>query len=177
MQKDVEYYGFSPVKHSGLTFGVEKLEDILHEIEPHCTEHWFETEGYLETYMNVDWPRYVMMERNKTLAVFTVRAGSQLGGYIIFTIQPHANAQHFLLACEAAFFIHPNHRGRAAIRLLDYAEDSLRKLGVHYVTIGDKSPSGGASLDGLLGRRGYQPYAVTHIKILEDDDGTLLGRT
>lgn len=174
MPRDVEYYGFDIHTHGGLVFGVEKLEAIAHEIEPHCAEHWTETEGYLETYMNVDWPRYIMMERKSTLILFSVRtADGELAGYIIFTIAPHANAQHKLLASEAAFFMAPAHRGTAVLRLVDYAEDSLRKLGVHYVTIGDKSPSGGASLERLLGRRGYQTYAVTHIKILEDDDGNL----
>jgi hypothetical protein len=59
------------------------------------------------------------------------------------------------------------HRGTAVIRLLNYAEDILKRLGVQYITIGDKSPSGGASLGKLLGRRGYKPFAITHIKKLE----------
>jgi len=163
------YYGFDPIYRGGYAFGVEKMEDCLDEMIPLLADHWDETEGYLDAEMNVDYARYISMERRSMLIMFTLRdTATTLVGHLVFTITPHANVQHKLLACEQALFIHPSHRGTAVIRLLDYAEDCLRALGVHYLTIGDKSPAGGASLGKLLGKRGYRPFAITHIKNLED---------
>lgn len=165
----VQYYAYPPKQVAQYVCGVERMEDTLDELIPLHAAHWEETEKYLGEPMNVDYPRYIAMERKAGLVMFTVRAADNaLAGYIVFTLCPHANVQHRLLASEASLFIHPDHRGKAVLYLLDYAEDCLRQLGVHYVTIGDKSPAGGAPLDKLLGRRGYSPFAITHIKILED---------
>jgi hypothetical protein len=164
------YYGFDPLYRGGYAFGIERLEDILPEIVPLHKEHWEETErGYLGEDMNVDYARYTAMERTSTLVLFTVRAtDTSLAGSVVFSIGPHTNCQHKLLACEVSLFMVPAHRGTAVLRLLDYAEDCLQQLGVHYITIGDKSPVGGPSLRKLLGRRGYQPCSITHIKKLEE---------
>jgi GNAT superfamily N-acetyltransferase len=170
----ISYKGFPPLERGSYVYGIEKFEDTLGELIPCHALHWEETEGYLGEPMNVDYARYVAMERQAQLVMFTARTtAGELAGYVVFTLGPHANVQHRLLACEASLFVHPDHRGAVVIRLLDHAEDCLRKMGVHYVTIGDKSPCGGASLEKLLERRSYQAYAVTYIKTLGDSDGTV----
>jgi GNAT superfamily N-acetyltransferase len=163
------YHGFPPVYHGGYAYGIERIENTIDELLPLHAKHWEETErAYFDEDLNVDYARYVMMEQESKLVMFTCRATDcSMAGNIIFSLGPHANSKHNLLASEVALFVHPDHRGRAVLRLLDYAEDCLLALGVHYITIGDKSPCGGASLDKLLGRRGFKPFAITHIKKLE----------
>lgn len=164
------YYAMDPLYRGGYAFGIEKAEHVLGELIPLHKLHWEDTERrYFDEDMNPDYERYIAAERDSKLVMFTIRdIDTALVGHVAFVLGPHHNAKHVLLASEQVLFIHPDHRGRCVIRLLDYAEGCLRRLGVQYVTLNDKSPSGGASLAKLVGRRGYKPFAVAYMKKLGD---------
>ena len=163
------YYGKEPLYVGGYAYGIEKLEHALHELEPLHAKHWEETERrYLKEDMDPDYSSYIELEQDSQLIMVTCRAtDTTLAGHIVFTLAPHTNVQSKLVASEEALYMHPDHRGRAVLRLLDYAEDALWRLGVHYIVMNDKAPSGGVSLEPLLGRRGFAPFAVSYIKKLE----------
>lgn len=161
-----QYFGRDPLYKGGYAYGIEKLSDILAEIIPLHEEHWDETERpYLHTDMWPDYSRYLDLERAGQAVQFTARAANtRLAAQMIFTIAPHPHAMHKIVAAEQALYCHPDHRGRCVIRLLDYAEQSLWELGMDYIIINDKSPSGGADLEPLLSRQGFEGFAKSYIK-------------
>ena len=133
-------------------------------------EHWNDTEvRYRGDGMNPDYERFARDQRNGHFTVFTARHidTAELVANLMYFLSHDYHNKDNLVGVEDAFFVTPEHRrGRLAIRLLDYAEEVLKGLGVNFVGMSDKSPCGGADLSRLLKRRGYNPVAVYYLKEL-----------
>jgi len=165
------YHGPEPVTYRDCVIGVERLEDVVDDIRFLHKEHWDETETlYLPGRMDPDYERMIMMEREYRFVLFVVRGPTgDIVGNLAYHMNYSLHQRGLLIASEDAFFITKAYRnGRLAIKLLEYAERILAGVGVHCLTIGDKSPAGGASLEKLVTRRGYQPVVKGYVKMLED---------
>ena len=169
-----KYYRVPPEIHKGVVYGVESLAEIHGELRVLWDEHWEETErGYYESDMEPAVEELIALEKEGNLLQFTARAGgedivAQLIYCLAFTYQNRGR----LRATEEGFFVRPEYRGvrggGIALRLLDFAEQTLRDLGVKMICMGDKSPLGGPGLGSLVRRRGYQPVAIQYMKVIED---------
>lgn len=73
------------------------------------------------------------------LRCITVREDNELIGYAIFIVQPHLHYKTCLTAFEDIYFLKKEHRkGRVGLRLLQFAEDVLKKEGVNRVIMHTK---------------------------------------
>ncbi len=163
---------FPPVEFGEYIIGVEKIKEILPEVEKLHKEHWAETEVlYLQRLMNPDYENYVALEDNEQFILFTVRRDKKLVGDLMYYMGKCNHTRGAKLAKEDAFFISKPYRGSGlAKKYLDYAEYCLRQLGVNQIGMSDKSPCGGKHLGKLLEPMGYKPVALFYIKDLENFD-------
>ena len=69
----------------------------------------------------------------------TCRIDGELVGYIVFTLSPHLHYKSCLTAYEDVYFVKKEHRkGRIGIRLFQYAEQALKRIGVKRVVMHTK---------------------------------------
>lgn len=163
------YHGPKPVEYLGYTIGLERLEDILTEVKFLHSQHWNETQGYLSAPLDPDYDQMIAMERNYNLVLFIVRApDGTVAGNLCYHLGYSLHQKGKLIASEDALFITKAHRkGRICIKLLEYAERILTTIGVHYITIGDKSPAGSVSIGRMVTKMGYKPVSNNYLKELE----------
>ena len=159
---------------AGQTFGGDYIIGIEHiaacrdQLAPLHEEHYAETEGYIGEPLVADYDRYAMLEQRGGFVLFTARMVPDMPivGNLMYFIGPSMHGQ-YQVAKEDAFFITRDHRkGFLALRLLKYAEECLRGLGVRYMGMSTKAPSGGPDLDPLLRRAGFSPIAIYYGKRL-----------
>lgn len=125
-----------PVERGGFVFAIERLEKILEEMKPLHQAHWDEKEeepgrpGF-----NPNYDRFISFEKAGRAIVFTVREhGRLIGNFSLYVHESmHTRA---LLAQEDTLYLVPEARkGRLAARLIDYAEQALKKLGVTEINV------------------------------------------
>lgn len=165
------YFVAPPETYHGYTIGLQKVRDVVVELKAIHAAHWRETEAsYVAGAMNVDYESFLDAERAARFVLFTVRDdGGQVVGNLAYSLGFSQHQKGKMLAEEKAFFIaEPHRRGGLALKLLGYAEGVLRSLGVNCITMTDKSPAGGTSVEPLVRRRGYVPASLTYVKELED---------
>lgn len=173
------YFGFDPEVHGSYAYGIEKLSDVLEDFKKNAESHWEETETlYRQAQGEPNYPAYMALEDEGKFVIFTSRCQDtgDLVGHLAFYVYESMHTIKRMEAREDAFFVAKDHRGgRLAVRLYDYAEKCLRKMGVHQMTMSSKEPAGGPSLDKFLRRKGYNPVAVGYFKFLteEKSDGNV----
>ncbi len=165
-----EYYGATPPAYVGdYTSGMERISDIcfeirdLHEAEANTTEKW------LSFPSEIDYRRYIALEHESRLVLFTLRHCGILVGNLSYILGPYANCVGVVSANDTGIYINPVHRvGSLAMKLMRYAEETLTSLGVHYIVHGDKSPVDGTDLGRFFGHLGYKPFAVQYVKEINE---------
>lgn len=172
--KETKYYAFPTVGYNGYTFGVEKICDMLAEGRKNVEAHWAETETlYRQATSNPNYNIYMQLEAEGKFATFTVRnkETTELVGHIGFYIYESMHSMGVMEAREDAFFLAKEHRGgRLALKLYDYAEDCVKQMGVHQISMSCKAPAGGPDLDKFLRRKGFAPVATSYFKSLEENN-------
>ena len=164
------YRGPEPDTYRGFTFGVERLADIVEDIKWLHRQHWNETERLYQTGdCDPDYDRMIALEKMYSFLMFVVRdEDNTIVGNLVYNLTYSLHKRGQLNAYENAFYLAKSARtGHLAMKVMDYAERILTELGVHCLTIGDKSPAGGVSIAKLATRRGYQPISVGYMKNLE----------
>jgi GNAT superfamily N-acetyltransferase len=113
-----------------------------------------------------DWDAYDRMAAAGYLRTITVRNDSELIGYIAFFIQPHLHYKSCKVAYEDVYYLKPEYRkGRIGIKMFQYAESALKRIGVNRIIVHTK-----IHLDNsrLLGYLGYSWTDKVFSKVLKD---------
>lgn len=119
---------------SEITFQVERVTDILGEVKPLIEAHWEEIALYKDQFpLNPDYEKYKAMDAAGALHAVTARtADDELIGYYISFIMPHLHYQDCIIAMNDILFLREDYRhGRVGMKMIGFAEQELRKLGVH----------------------------------------------
>jgi len=113
-----------------------------------------------------DWDAYDRMAASGFLRTITVRNDSELIGYIAFFIQPHLHYKSCKVAYEDVYYLKPEYRkGRIGIKMFQYAESALKRIGVNRIIVHTK-----IHLDNsrLLEYLGYNWTDKVFSKVLKD---------
>jgi GNAT superfamily N-acetyltransferase len=165
---------FTPEFYGGFVYGMEPIMPRKDEFTDIWSQHWGETETlYLDGEVKPDYSLMHDYQVMGKLALFTVRheETGELAGNLAYYLGPSTHVAGKKQAMEDFFFVSkPYRKGRIALKLLKYAEDCLKQLGVDYIGMTDKSPVGGKSLEKLMTRQGYRQIAVYYMKTLEKDN-------
>jgi len=155
---------------NGFTVGIERLPNMVREISRLHDKHWEETERlYLDDPIKPSYDKYAELEALGQFVHFTARKNGQMVGYLQYYLFPDMHMGKTLTAREDAFFVAPEERGKGlAQKMLDYAEDSLRKLGCKYAAMTTKAPAGGPDISAFLERNRYRAVSTLFLKKLEE---------
>jgi hypothetical protein len=160
---------FEPAAHGPIVIGVERFEQVLHELHPLHLAHWQETERYRHgTGFKPDYTAMEWSSRCGGLVQFTAREHGQLIGHLRVYL---AKSRHsgVIFAQEDTLFVTPEKRsGLLGIRLMRYAETALVEvLGVREIRFESKT----ANKAYVLARRlKYQPVATQFVKTFKEHD-------
>ncbi|MGO4518405.1 GNAT family N-acetyltransferase [Terriglobus sp. 2YAB30_2] len=135
-----------------ITFQTERLADCCHEMEPLFPLHYAET-GELEGGIDMAWEQYFAMEQAGMLFLLTARYDGKLVGYFVGIVMPNLHNRKRLAAVSDMYFLHPDHRGHAGIRIFREVEQAWRAMGVELATITCKVSRNYAALFERLGWR------------------------
>lgn len=164
-----QYYGMNAVSIGDYVIGVERLSDMLPEIQALHEAHWKETEElYLDDPLDPDYQTMLAMESDARWVTFTVRDSTgEMVGNAMFALGLSVHMKGVLQAKEDTFYITKPNRGTSlADAFLSYIECFLKELGVVYMGMSDKSPTGGKSLHKLMSRHGFKSIAMFYNKKL-----------
>lgn len=122
---------FPHVEYKDLTFQVERIRDVVEDINPLHLAHWQETELYRHGQpFNPDYASFISSERAGRYMLFTVRHAGEMVGNCGVYIHKSIHTQ-LLIATEDTLFIRKDHRkGRVGIDFFRYCEGILGALGV-----------------------------------------------
>lgn len=139
-----------------ITFAVEKMADVLEEIQPLLEQHYQEVAlNKNRAVLAPDWGRYEAAEAARALAVYTARDGGTLVGYSVWLINWHLHYKFMLVASNDVFYVRPDRRApRVALRLIEFSEERLREAQVDRVVYHVKY--GKVDFSPLLQRLGYR---------------------
>lgn len=137
-----------------VTYQRERLFDIIGEVEPLLAAHYEElTLNKERVVLDPKWDEYAALEQIGRFVVFTAREDGRLIGYNAFFTVTHMHYAGLSMAINDVLYLSKGHRlGRTGIRLIQFAEQSLQKMGIGKLTYHIKY-----SLDwsAILHRMGY----------------------
>ena len=127
-----------------ISFAVEPYSHICGEVAPLAIAHWQETEEAMygsQTTVPITHSMYDAMEQGGVLHVVTARMDGVLHGYAAYCFSENLNMPGRFTASALALYLSREIRtdAFAALRLLRWAEDSLRQRGIS--GIGYNSPA------------------------------------
>lgn len=117
-----------------VAFAREHVDDVIDEIQPLLNEHWLEIASYPDIPFNPNYDQYRLAETSGQLRIFTARSDDRLIGYAIYLVSPALHYWQSLQAKQDVLYLLPAHRnGRVGWRLIEFADESLRRDGVQVV--------------------------------------------
>lgn len=146
---------FGLLEHDGYTIRVERFRDIVSELDGLHRLHWVETEKHRHGVpFNPDYKFMARRERDGALVQFTVRHGGELVGNLRVYLGISLHSGTPICTCEEdTLFMRADHRGGwVVMKLLRFAEDSLKAIGVREFNFDSKVIN---RADVLMRRMGY----------------------
>ena len=149
-----------------LTYQQETVETVEVDIVPLMHAHNDELQEDLskEYPLDVNMAVYRRMAASGVLRIFTARDDGVMAGYATFIVIPSHHRRGMVVAHEDALYMKPEfRRGRVAMRLMKFAEDSLKgscQVVIYHCPVA--KPHFGI----LLTKLGYEPYATYHVRRL-----------
>lgn len=127
-------------KSGDVTYQVENIQTILEEMKLFVMPHWNEVGlNRDEIPVDMDWDRYIQLQNSGNLHILTARKKGELIGYHFTFVQGHFHYKSTLHGLVDLYYIKPEYRkGRTGLRLFQYAEESLKDLGVKKIFTGCK---------------------------------------
>lgn len=165
---------FDPEWRGDYRIGVERFNDVLHELHPLHVKHWQETEKHRHGIaLDPDYEAMSRAERAGRMLQFTVRHRCEWGAPLVGNLRMYlAESLHSrtLLAEEDTLYIAPEHRGIGFLpmHLLRYAERALRAVGVREIRANSKLVN---RADVLMRRMGYAAVATQFVKVFHEEIG------
>jgi len=146
----------------------EFLSQVQSDIEPLINLHWKEIALNQDNIkLNPDWEAYATLEEEGKLQIFTAREGELLVGYFVVTLGYNIHYKDHVCASNDVIYMHKDYRkGFAGIRLIKFAENTLREDGVSTLTINTKIHQ---PFDKVLERLKFKPIERVYSKYLKGD--------
>jgi len=121
-------------------YAVENATDIIEEIKPLLQSHYEEIARNKDKIkLNPNYDIYRSMDTAGLLHVVTVRDNEVLAGYFICVIMPNLHYQDCIVATNDILFISkPYRKGSLAMKMLKYAEKTLKERGADRIVINMK---------------------------------------
>lgn len=114
--------------------------------------------------LNPNWEAYANLDRAGMLRFFTARQDGDLIGYFLLIVNRSLHYKDHLFANNDILFLHPDHRkGIAGLRLIKFAEKSLRDEGVSLMNVNTKVH---APFDVIMERMGFNLIERIYSKYL-----------
>ncbi len=157
-----------PSEARPIKYAVELFSKTYAEAEALLRLHYDEIAPYRDLFkLNPDVDTYLKLEAAGVLHIITARNDAKLIGYVSMIVKEHIHYRDVLMATDDIHFLHKDYRhGFAGIRMLRFAEQEMRKLGVKVMALRAKV----ASNHGLLFQRlGFEPMDVVYLKRLDQE--------
>lgn len=121
-------------------FYIETLEEARYDAENLLKLHWEQIALNKDKIkLNPDWETYKALEDSGILKIFTAREGATLVGYFVVTVMRNLHYKDHLFASNDLIFLHPDHRkGLVGAKLIQFAEEHLKRMGVSVMTVNTK---------------------------------------
>lgn len=151
-----------------LTYQVEKYSDALPEMRTLYNDHWLELGTNHDVIkLNMDYKRYEALDAAGVLHLVTVRNHGDLIGYYLSIIMPHLHYADVLTSFGDIMYLQKQYRrGFSGVRLLKFAEESMRAIGVKWIFSGSKLHFEEGRLGKVLELLGYTAREVQYTKYL-----------
>ena len=118
----------------------ENLANVKEDLKPLLEEHWrlvALNQGKIK--LNPDWKQYAKLDALGILNIFTARDDGKLVGYFVLIINKSIHYQDHYFATNDVLFVLPDSRaGATGYKLIKYAENYCRDVGVSLMTINTK---------------------------------------
>ena len=115
--------------------GVDFIDEFMQVLPLHYDELCVTKEFPFDP----DWDHYKALAAAGILRTITVRSDGELIVYMAFFIRPHAHYKSCKTAYEDVYYIKPEFRkGRVGIKMFQYAEAALKRIGVNRIIIHTK---------------------------------------
>ena len=148
-----------------VTYQTEDPAEFIEALKGVLPEHYDELCVTKDFPLMPDYEAYGRLHVAGMLRCITVREDNELIGYALFIVHPHLHYKSCITAFEDIYFLKKEHRkGRVGIRLFQFAEDVLKKEGVHRIIMHTKIHMDNTRLFEYLG---YKLTDKLFTKILE----------
>jgi GNAT superfamily N-acetyltransferase len=148
-----------------IQFQREKLRDVKDEVEPLLMRHWHEIALNKDTVpLDPDWDGYFAAEDAGIICAITARDEGTLVGYMNFVLSRNLHYRSLFVADGDIFWLAPEYRkGMTGLRMIRFAEDLLKTLGVNKIVNKVKLHF---DIGVLFERLGYAPIERIYAKKL-----------
>lgn len=123
-----------------ITIQHESLVNVKEDIKPLLKEHWrlvALNQGKIK--LNPNWKEYAKLDAAGILNIFTARDDGELVGYFVLVINKSIHYQDHYFAVNDVVFVLPDSRaGATGYKLIKFAEDYCRDIGVSLIMINTK---------------------------------------
>jgi GNAT superfamily N-acetyltransferase len=123
-----------------ITIQLEAMTNVKKDIKPLLEEHWelvALNQGKIK--LNPDYEEYARLDAAGVLKCFTARKDGALVGYFILMVSKSIHYSDHLFAVNDVIFVKPDSRaGATGYKLIKYAEDYCKKIGVSVLTLNTK---------------------------------------
>jgi GNAT superfamily N-acetyltransferase len=152
---------------NAIKFQRESLSSVRSEIIPLLEKHWEEIAVNRDKIkLNPDWEVYEALEVAGNLGIYTARLDGKLVGYFVVIAERHIHYKDHIFAANDIVYLDPDYRkGMVGARLMKFAEEDLRNIGVSVLTINTKVHK---PFDHLLERMGFTLKERVYSKYLGD---------
>ena len=158
-----------PSSKTDVVFAWEKISSAMADgLEDLIIFNWSEIEAKTDIAppLDIDWPKYAMLERAGIYRAISMRRGAKLIGYNSYFVQPPLRHKGLLWAVNDTLYIDKDERaGRLGITAVRRSIEMLKAVGVQYVFHGD--------MLGALNSTSAKPHA-TFGDLLLREGATLL---
>lgn len=146
----------------------ERFSNIENEIMPIFEKHWEEVilSDFPNWKLNVS-EKYRTLDEMNLFGIFTARKDDKIIAYFAVVLSESLKIENQIVATSEGFWVDKSARGLAnvAIRLLRFAEQQLKNIGVNVII--QNHPESVTNFSRLLIRENYAPYERLYLKILE----------
>jgi len=151
-----------------MKYAAEELTPTLEaEIAPLHKAHWNELKGSTSDYLQMDYPRYYQMQNIGVWRLYTARSPiGELVGYIQVIAVPSLHTQE-VEAIGELYYVKPEWRGRGrtVLRLFQFVEKEMSRLGVKKLRHSYPLAAGGRYAE-WFDLMGYTPQETCVVKDL-----------
>lgn len=149
---------------SGLaTFQSETITEAWPDAEPLAVAAHDEVGEFQAEPFTPNMPLFLTMERAGLIRCYTMRQVCNLIGFGLFALLPHPYHPAMIVASSYVFYVTPAHRGRQAIRFMDWCDFMLGLDGASAVV---RTVRRGLDYSRTLFRLGYHESETQYVRAL-----------